>query len=142
MDLPFIIASALVLKKRKKRRQRTVWIKNWLNRRSSHGYGELLRGLCSEPDDYKNFLRMDEQLFQHLIALVSPYIIKQDTIMRKAISPADRLSVTLRFLATGNSFEDLKFSSCMAATTISEIVEETCDALCLSLKDYIKVRKQ
>nr|CAD7200619.1 unnamed protein product [Timema douglasi] len=60
------------------------------------------------------------------------------TVMRKAISPDERLAVTLRYLATGNSFEDLKFSSYIAATTIREIVEETCDALCVCLKDYIK----
>nr|CAD7460518.1 unnamed protein product [Timema tahoe] len=47
--------------------------------------------------------------------------------------------VEVRYLATGNSFEDLRFSSYIAATTIREIVEETCDALCVCLKDYIKV---
>nr|CAI5826265.1 unnamed protein product [Callosobruchus analis] len=30
--------------------------------------------------------------------------------MRDAISPSQRLSITLRYLATGNTFEDLKFT--------------------------------
>lgn len=100
-----LVAAIIALKKRKGRRQRSVWTKTWLQRRTSHGYGHLLRGLKTDPGDYRNFLRMDEQLFQHLVKLVSPFITKQDTNMRKAISPADRLVVTLRFLATGNSFE-------------------------------------
>ncbi|KAK5648399.1 hypothetical protein RI129_003291 [Pyrocoelia pectoralis] len=139
MDEITMIALAVALKNREKRRQRKVWMETWLEKRPSHGYGELLRRLTTAPNDYRNFLRMDEQLFQQLVALVSPLIKKQDTNMRKAISPADRLAVTLRFLATGNSFEDMTFSSCIAATTISGIVEETCDALCSSLKDYIKM---
>lgn len=45
MDLPVLIDPALVIKKRKRRRQRTVWAKRWLNRRTSYVYGDLLRGL-------------------------------------------------------------------------------------------------
>lgn len=60
--------------------------------------------------------------------------------MRAAITQSERLSVTLRFLATGNSFEDLKFSSYMAPNFISKIVIETCEALVLCLKEFIKVR--
>lgn len=59
-----------------------MWIKNCLNRRLSRGYGELLRGHHGEPNDYNIFLRLYQQLFQHVVELVSPLIIKQDTIMR------------------------------------------------------------
>lgn len=72
----------------------------------------------------KFFLRIDEQLFQHLlVALVSPFIIKLDTIMRKA--SMGRLTVNLTFLATDNSFEVLK------CATISEIVEDKCEMHCV-----------
>jgi hypothetical protein len=36
---------------------------------------------------------------------------KQDTVMRKAITPNERLTVTLRFLATGRTLEHFKFST-------------------------------
>lgn len=66
---------------------------------------------------------------------------KQDTVMRKSISPAERLIVTLRFLSTGNSYEDLKFSTKIAAQTLGHIIPETCLALYDVLKDkYIKVK--
>lgn len=61
--------------------------------------------------------------------------------MREAISVNERLSITLRYLATGNTFEDLKFLSAVSPQSISSIVLETCQAIIISLKTYIKVRK-
>ena len=43
-----------------------------------------------EPEDYKNFIRMDQESFDFLLNLVRPKIEKKDTNMREAI----RLSVT------------------------------------------------
>ena len=51
---------------------------------------------------------MDAASYDELLDMVRPLIQKEDTIMREAIPPNERLSITLRFLATGNSFEDLK----------------------------------
>ncbi len=46
---------------------------------------------------------MTAEEFEFLLQMVGPLITKQHTKMRRAISPRDRLSVTLRFLATGGS---------------------------------------
>ncbi|KAK3726249.1 hypothetical protein RRG08_008630 [Elysia crispata] len=62
----------------------------------------------SEPEDFRHFLRMDAQSFDELLR-AEPFIRKKDTVMRSSISPSERLSVTLRYLAPGNSFENLKF---------------------------------
>jgi hypothetical protein len=59
------------------------------------------------PEDYKNYLRMSDENVQYLIAKVKPLIAKQDTVMRNAITPEAHIAATLRFLATGRSFEDL-----------------------------------
>jgi len=45
---------------------------------------------------------MDDESFRLLIARVSPKLTKCNTVMRDSISANERLSVTLRFLATGN----------------------------------------
>ena len=50
---------------------------------------------------FKNFVRMDGESFSALLEQVSPLLEKQDTNMRKAIPPGERLALTLRFLATG-----------------------------------------
>ena len=52
------------------------------------------------PRAFANFFRMDAQQFQYLLVAVSPLIVHKDTAMRDAIPPAERLAVTLRFLAT------------------------------------------
>ncbi|KAJ8968227.1 hypothetical protein NQ314_002395, partial [Rhamnusium bicolor] len=43
-----------------------------------------------------------------------------------SIPPAERLAVTLRFLATGDSFKTVSFSYRLGHTTIREIVHSTC----------------
>lgn len=50
---------------------------------------------------FRDLLRISVEDFNFLLEKVAPHITKKDTHLRKAISPKDRLSVTLRFLATG-----------------------------------------
>lgn len=44
---------------------------------------------------------MDTDMFQNLVEKVTPLIQRQNTHLRESISPAERLSLTLRHLATG-----------------------------------------
>ena len=57
-----------------------------------------------DVSSYRNFVRMDAASFEELLQMVAPLITYQDTTMREAIPPAERLAVTLRFLATGELF--------------------------------------
>lgn len=78
--------------------------------------------------------------FDSLLAKVSPIISKLDTNMRKAITANTRLAITLRFLATGDSYRSLMFFFRVPHNTISRIVSETCNAIYAVLKDeYLKV---
>ena len=61
------------------------------------------------PGSFYNYFRVDEQLFDLLLSKVTPHIQRRDTQFRQAIPPRSRLAVTLRFLATGNSFTDLHY---------------------------------
>ena len=68
----------------------------------SGAYHCLMKELQSEdPAALKNFLRMQQPQFDELLAKVTPIIEKRDTRMRESISPAERLAITLRFLASG-----------------------------------------
>ena len=49
--------------------------------------------------------------------------------MRNALEPALRLAITLRYLATGDSYKSLMYSFRVAHNTISRIVPETCEAV-------------
>nr|CAH7757359.1 unnamed protein product [Callosobruchus chinensis] len=84
----------------------------------------------------KNFTRMTAEDYERLIILVGPKISKIDTKFRKAIPVQDRLAITLRFLATGDS---LQYLFNMSKQRISIIIEETYNALIQALKEQIKV---
>ena len=56
--------------------------------------------------------------------IIGPSVQKKDTVMGNSIPPAERLAVTLRYLATGESFQSLSFQFRIGRTTIGEIVME------------------
>ncbi|KAK4874369.1 hypothetical protein RN001_013729 [Aquatica leii] len=83
---------------------------------------------------------MNEDTYLELLALVSPLIKKSDTQMRSAITPHKKLTTTLRFLATGRSYEDLKFTTIISLLALGCIRPETCLSLYAVLKtDYLKL---
>ena len=88
------------------------------------------------------YFRMSPNRFQHLLGLVSPLISKKDTNMQKVITTEERLALTLRFLATGDSQQSLSFSFRIGKATVSRIMAETCDTIYEVLKDaYLSVPK-
>lgn len=137
-----VLAIAVAFCNNDKKKKKKRWMKNWYKERQKYSNVNLLNELrFNEPDDYQNFLRLDSSTFDKLLALIEVQIKKQDTCMRDAIPPSQRLSITLRYLATGNSFEDLKFTSAVSPQSIRLIVMETCHAIIHALRDFIQVRK-
>lgn len=124
------------------KKKRKCWTKNWIRRRPEEGfYAKLFVELkAEEPDFFFSFLRMDEQQFEQLLALVTPLIQKQDTIMRESIPAGERLMLTLRFLAAGESFHSLHYLFRIPMGTISLIIPEVLDAIYKVLVDeYLQV---
>ena len=80
-------------------------------------------------------MRMPYEKFCELAEVVSESITKQNTIMRMAIPPRERLALTLRFLVTGESFESLSFQFRIGKTTVGNIVLEVCSAIYDSLRE-------
>jgi hypothetical protein len=98
----------LLLRRRRRRiraQYRTTWSKTWIQRRERNGvYVNLLRELESEdPETFRQYHRLDINSFKQILTTVEPLIKKTDTVMRTSISSGQRLSITLRFLATGVS---------------------------------------
>ena len=96
-------------KARIKRRNRPVWVRGWIARRQEMGkFHRIARELATEDPssfmDMMEYLRMDEDHFNHLVSLVWPLIKKEDTCMRETISPAERVALTLRYLQSKPSF--------------------------------------
>ena len=70
--------------------------------------------------------------FQDLLEKVSPFIAKKTTNMRLPITPGERLSITLRYLGTGESFRSLGFQFRVHWTTVSRIIPEVLEAIFLN----------
>lgn len=88
---------------------------------------------------FENFCRMSTTDMQKLLERVGPMITKQDTFFRTAIGVKERLAVTLRFLASGDSYTDLSYLFRVSKQAISGIVPEVCRAIITTLHDEIKV---
>ncbi|KAK4883383.1 hypothetical protein RN001_006702 [Aquatica leii] len=98
---------AIVLLSRAKRRRRVakikrIWVRQWIRNREHSGIDNNLLQELRVGDEvfYKNFLRMSAADFDYLLAKVTPFIARKDTHMRQAITPTERLTLTLRYLAT------------------------------------------
>lgn len=83
---------------------------------------------------------MDVSLFDEVLEKITPYITKQNTVMRDSISAHDKLCVTLRFLASGQSYTELTYAFRISTSSIAEFVPEVCQALYNVLKEeYMSV---
>ena len=69
---------------------------------------------------------MSPERFEHLLQLVGPCMKIRHCRSRQPISHAERLALTLRFLATGDSQQSTSFNFRVSRTAVCNIIKETC----------------
>lgn len=146
-DEDIIIASAAFVftslvsqaKKKKSFHKRRCWQRTIFESRSRYNGNDLLNDLSLEHPGFKNFIRMSPTDFESLLEVIGPQIGKDITHLRETISPNVRLAVTLRFLATGDSYTSLMYLFKISKQLISNIVPEVCEAIVEALKSYVQV---
>ena len=130
-------------KKRKYTRKR-FWVKDWLLKRPTLGWCETILKELSEgrlydhEKDQKQFLRIDEGMFHYVLERVAPIIKKEDTNYRKAITPFERLAITLRYLGSGST-TDIQFGFRVSRSTLCYLVQNTLEAIVHCFIDLIKL---
>ena len=84
---------------RNRARQGRRWTRDWLQRRRQRStFHTLVQELsCEDQMEFKNYFRMDKATFNMLLGKVEPLIIRQNTILREAISPDERLAGNHKF---------------------------------------------
>ncbi|XP_044133116.1 protein ANTAGONIST OF LIKE HETEROCHROMATIN PROTEIN 1-like [Bufo gargarizans] len=90
--------------------------------------------LREHPDKFVCYCQMSIPTFDLLLGELRPGLTFMNTNMRRCVSAEERLIITLRFLATGNSFASLHFEFGMGTSTISGIVRATCATMWLRLR--------
>jgi hypothetical protein len=78
--------------------------------------------------------------FEVLLQMAGSSIATTNIKFRDSVKPVTRLAVTLRFLASGDSYTSMTYTLKISKQLISEIVPEVCRYLNEALSDYIKVR--
>lgn len=127
--------------RRRPRTKKRTWVRQINRRRESLGeFHSLIQEMrLFDHDVFYRYFRMMPSWFDQLLSLVDPRIQCQDTSFRSTIPAAERLSVTLRYLVTGDSMQTIAFSYRMGHSMVCTIIPETCDAIWHTLAaEYLK----
>lgn len=126
---------------KKRRRHPRFWVRPWLTatRRLAHGhYHRLMQELRMEDtSSFVNFMRMEPQMFDELVARLSPRISRQDTNWRKALEPGLKVAIALRYLASGDRYSTLSYSFRVSRHTIAKFLPLVCRAIVDEFKDEV-----
>ena len=141
--LALVNARFSILKKQKPSKQETkrFWIRECLKKREKYGqFHTLFSELrLSDREYFFRYIGMSPECFEHYLTLVPPYIQKKTCRSRDPISPAERLVMTLRYLATCDSQQSQSFNFGIGKSTICHIIQETCIGIWNALRDvYLK----
>ncbi|XP_063910359.1 uncharacterized protein LOC135127718 [Zophobas morio] len=132
-----LVASALTQKNedsRKVRKPPRWWVRPIFQSRKSKGdFHNLMNEMrLSDPEMFFSYTRMTRDQFDYLLSLVGNKLKKSSR--RESLEPACRLAVTLRFLATGDSYGSLSFAFRISKTVVYRIIKETCEILWSTLQ--------
>jgi hypothetical protein len=126
-DEDLIICSAAFIvmssEARRKKRKWRWWIKTLLKQ---HGGLSLLANLSMEDGrGFRNLTRMTASDFELLMTIIGSKVSRQNSNYRKSITVNERLAVTLRFLATEDSYQNLMYFfkiSKQSSTIVPEVL--------------------
>ena len=90
-----------------------------------------------DPTAYRNFIRMPPEILQELEQRLDPETQRERTWMRDPLSPGLKLAVTLRHLASGDSYPTLQYAFRVARSNINKFVPEVCDAIIRAYRDEV-----
>ena len=119
-----------------RRKRKTMWVyprpQFWFEQLVVNRYQDHL---CCEH------FRVSRDTFEHICGLVSPELVRQNTILRQAISVEKRVAVALWRLATGNSYKTVGLTFGIGRCTAMNVKDEFCTALLRRANDFMKFPK-
>ncbi|XP_066592967.1 uncharacterized protein [Prorops nasuta] len=123
--------------KKKKYKSKRFWVHPVLCERRKHGFYHAIYPVLSlEESRFRNYFRMTKSQLEEILIIIAPYISKK-TVVREPISAAERLCLTLRFLASGDSMTSISYQYLIGLTTVSHIIDETCDAIWMCFQEKV-----
>ena len=97
--------------------------REWLNERAEKGmFQTVIKLSLQDTPAFKEIMRMSPGQFKEILNATEPDICKQSTKMGgEPTVPVERRALTLRYLATGESFRFLHFQFRISRPTIPYI---------------------
>ena len=134
-----IIALLLDEEDEEQTKRNRIWSRPWIIKRQQYGaFHTPFAELKLDNLAFKDYLRLDKTQFELLLQKVHKHIIKQHTNMRECIELEEMCCLTLRYLASGESFRSLEFQFRIGKRTISNIILDVCMAIIEELRsDYL-----
>ena len=116
--------------------ERTIWQK-----KRTSAWFDLACSTYSDNEWYKNF-RISRNTFQFLVDELRTDIVRQDTVMRKAIEVKKKVALFLYFLASTDSYRSLANLFGVSRAFICVCIREVADAILRKLKPkYLTIAK-
>ena len=86
--------------------------------------------LCAaDIPGFTNYMRMTPEFFEMIKTRLEPHLARQATNHRAPISVGEKLTLTIRHLATGESYTSLSCQFRVGRSTISKFLPEVCRAI-------------
>ena len=83
--------------KQKKKKKEKIWARPFISNRSKSGvFVKMYEDLLKYPEKFFNYVKMALASFDELLSLCRDDLTKQDAVLRKSVSPEEKLYVTLR----------------------------------------------
>ena len=131
-----IVVIRTIQNTRYRRNHKTVWVcprpQSWFERLLLNRYQDHL---------WREHFRVSRDTFQHICGLVGPQLMRQNTILRGAITVEKRVAVALWRLATGISYRTVGLTFGIGRCTAMNVKDEFCSALMRRANDFIKFPK-
>ena len=116
--------------------------RSWMRKRREKGYfNNIFAELSAEDtDSFKEMIRMSKEEYNFILAKIEKDITPKQIVGGNKICTAkEKLSLTLRFLATGETYRSLCWQFRISRAAISYIIIQVCKAIKTQLAEYMTV---
>ena len=113
------------------RRRHNMWVRPWLLQREERGANHNIMAQLYATDipGFTNYMRMTPEFFEIIKTRLEPRLARQATNYRAPISVGEKLALTIRYLATVESYTSLSYQFRVSRSTISKFLPEVCRAI-------------
>ncbi|XP_071496099.1 putative nuclease HARBI1 [Diadema antillarum] len=82
-----------------------------------------------DPRAIQHFMRMPPAMFDDVVQRLTPRLTEQDTNYRASLEPGLKVEITLRHLASGNTYRNMQYTWRVPHNTISVVVRRVVKAI-------------